>query len=118
MNWLPTRGDSTAAWRAPLRSSSAVTVHRYRPAGASAGGSPREQIAFGIRTCLIREPASSELDRLIDLYESSLKEFQAHPDDARQLAGDIPAEAVPEQLGALTLIGNVLLNLDEMFLKR
>ena len=32
--------------------------------------------------------------------------------------GPLPAGMKPEELAALTVVGNVLLNLDEMFMKR
>jgi len=77
---------------------------------------------FGVRTCLLRDPTPTEVDRLKALYEQTLKEFQTETAEAKLMAED-PLGPVPQEIdvadaAAMTVVGNVLLNLDEMFLKR
>ena len=76
---------------------------------------------FAFRTALVREPHRPELDRLEALYRTARKHFAAAPEAAQQMATE-PIGAAPEgadviDLAAWTVVGNVLLNLDEMFMK-
>ena len=88
----------------------------------SHSGELNEQARFGFRLCLAREPNEEELKRLTDLYRSALKKLSQDETAAKELAtnpiGAIPADANMTELAAWTVVGNVLLNLDEMFLKR
>ncbi len=85
-------------------------------------GSISDRIAFGFERCLLRSPSADELNALTALYEDTHKEVSATPDDANKLAtdplGPLPKELNPIDAAAMTVVGNVLLNLDEMFLKR
>lgn len=89
----------------------------------SCGGStPGERARYALRTCLARPPHGDELARLMQLYEASLAHFSGAPEEARQLATE-PLGTAPEQmnlaeLAAWTVVGNVLLNLDETLMKR
>ena len=89
---------------------------------ATAGTSPAEKARHGFRLCLSRLPSAAELNGLLDLYEKTLKRFLAEPDKARDVAseplGAVPANLDVAELAAWTLVGNVLLNLDEMLMKR
>ncbi len=85
-------------------------------------GSPDEQIAGGFRRCLLRAPSAEELDSLVKLFAESQTRLESQPDFALRLAAD-PLGALPLDLDAvhaasMTVVANVLLNLDEMFLKR
>lgn len=84
--------------------------------------SPEDRIRHGIRACLLREPNAGEIDRLVKLYKSARDKFAKAPAEAKLLAeqplGALPEGADPVDMAAWTLVGNVLLNLDEMFLKR
>jgi hypothetical protein len=85
-------------------------------------GTPREKIAAAFRKCLLRPPANSELETLVELYENACESLGSHPDDAVALATN-PLGVLPDNLNAIdaaamTVVGNVLLNLDEMFMKR
>lgn len=80
------------------------------------------QIAYAFRRCVSRTPQPTELDLLVKLYTDSHATLAAHPDAAMKLA-TIPLGKLPPHLNAvdaasMTVVGNVLLNLDEMFLKR
>ncbi len=86
------------------------------------GSSPGERARFAFRSCLCREPNDQELAQLVTLYERGAKHFQPQPEKARQMAGDplgtLPADFSVAELAAWTVVGNVLLNLDEFLMKR
>ena len=89
----------------------------------SAGGkTPEERLAYGFRLCLARPPHPNEVARLVKLYENGLQKYGQNADEARKMAteplGAPPAEMSIPELAALTVVGNVLLNLDETIMKR
>lgn len=89
---------------------------------ASDGTNPAEKAGCGFRRCLGRRPAEQELQALLQLYGKAYARFAGDPDRARQVATQ-PAEAPPEgsdvaELAAWTVVANVILNLDEMLMKR
>ena len=88
-----------------------------------AGGStPAERIRFGYRVCLSRNPSEDELNRLTGFHAKSVERFRADPAKAKDVAtqplGAAPAGVDIAELAAWTMVGNVLLNLDEMLMKR
>ncbi len=82
----------------------------------------REKLSFGFRVCVARSPEASELDRLVALYEGSLARLAEDSASATSLAtepiGALPAGAVAAEYAAWTVVGNVLLNLDEVLMRR
>ena len=56
------------------------------------------------------------------LYQRALAQFQTTPEEARRMAtepiGPAPKDASVVELAAWTVVGNVLLNLDETLMKR
>lgn len=88
----------------------------------AAAESPEDRVRFGIRACLVREPTEGEIERLVKLHNGAREKFAKAPDQAKLMAeqplGTLPEGADPVDMAAWTLVGNVLLNLDEMFLKR
>lgn len=90
-----------------------------RMAGQS--GSRAEQIRFGFRATLIRQPGPAELNRLTELWEQARQQYASQPEAATQLAtdpiGPLPEGSDPAEMAAWTLVGNVLLNLDETLMK-
>jgi hypothetical protein len=89
---------------------------------ASSATSPRERVDFAFRACLSRSARDNEAGRLVKLYEQSLVEFIGDDAAAKKMATE-PLGAAPEQanlaeLAAWTVVANVLLNLDEMLMKR
>ncbi len=84
--------------------------------------STEERIERGFRLCVARRPSTHELDRLRKLYEEARAELASHPEQARQLAGDLqvptPQRYEAVELAAWTVVSNVLLNLDEFLMKR
>ena len=85
-------------------------------------GDTGERASFGFRLCLSRQPNQPELDRLVRLYEVACEQFRNAPDRATPMATD-PMGPAPEgsdvvELAGWTVVGNVLLNLDETLMKR
>lgn len=82
-------------------------------------GSVEDKLIQGFRLCLIRPPEPDEIKALNELYQDVVKTFTEDPAAAKQLiAFDFGFEKVdPIELASLTVVGNVLLNLDETFLK-
>ena len=74
------------------------------------------------RQCLVRPPSDQEISALTKLYHRIKQQYQKDPESAWQMAtdplGEIPMHADAAEFAAWTIVGNTLLNLDEMFLKR
>ncbi len=89
---------------------------------AEGGDSTESRAKFGLRACLLREPGDAEVSRIVQLFETAKSRFSQLPEQAKLMAeepiGPIPEGADPIEMAAWTVVGNVLLNLDEMFLKR
>jgi hypothetical protein len=92
-----------------------------RSMAAAEGGAPA-RLALGIRRVLAREARADELARLEALLAELLSRYEADPAAARLMAGDAAGAAgsagAPAELAAFTVVANVLLNLDEVFMKR
>ncbi len=78
----------------------------------------RNKIALAMRRCVIRTPTHAELDELTQLYHSELKRFENEPELATVfLKNNRPTKAIQledsAKLTALSIVANVLLNLDE-----
>ena len=89
---------------------------------ARGGGSVAAKLRAGVRLCLARDPNDAERDRLVKLYQAAHDQFSADKERARAMATD-PLGPAPEganlaELAAWTVVGNVLLNLDETLMKR
>jgi hypothetical protein len=86
------------------------------------GKTIEEKARYGFRLALTRPPLEIELRRLTDLYQKARSEYARNAKDALVMAtsplGPLPAGMDPADLAAWTIVGNVLLNLDEMFAKR
>jgi hypothetical protein len=88
-----------------------------------AGGSTVDDRArHAFRLCLCRPPHDEELARLVGLYQQTLAALERTPDAAHRLAteplGAAPPGTSEAELAAWTVVGNVLLNLDETLMKR
>jgi mono/diheme cytochrome c family protein len=93
-----------------------------RKIAAEGGAGARERAAYGFRRCLARPPREAEIARLVALYEEARARYLQDPAKAKAMATD-PLGPAPEgadlaDLAAWTVVSNVLLNLDELFLKR
>jgi hypothetical protein len=88
---------------------------------AGAAGSTVDKATFGFRMCLTRQPRASELNRLLKLYAEAQAQYRAHPDQARKMAtqplGPLPEGDDVTEAAAWTVVGNVLLNLDELLMR-
>jgi hypothetical protein len=88
----------------------------------AAADRPVERAEYGFRLCLSRPPREAELGPLLSLYDRAREAFQADQDAARKMAtvplGDAPTDADLAELAAWTVVANVLLNLDEMLMKK
>jgi hypothetical protein len=88
----------------------------------SGGATTADRATFGFRICLSRNPSAVELAKLTTLYGKAHQRFGQDSASATQMAtdplGPIPDGSSAVDLAAWTVVGNVLLNLDEMFLKR
>jgi hypothetical protein len=89
---------------------------------AHASADIEAQLVQGFRICLARPPLKQELTRLVQLYDQLLERYRADKELAMQMAtslvGPVPEGADVSSLAALTIVGNVLLNLDETLSKR
>ena len=89
---------------------------------AEGGATSKERAIYGFRRCLARPPSDAEANRLVSLFEEARKRYSTDAKRAQSMATEPlgpapPGSDVPE-LAAWTVVGNVLINLDEMFLKR
>lgn len=89
---------------------------------ADGGKSVEEKVAHGFRLCLIRPPTPKELATLVKLYQNAHEKYAMKPQEASKMAtdplGPLPPNISAADAAAWTVVGNVLLNLDEMFMKR
>jgi len=80
------------------------------------------RIEFGFRRCLLRPPTASEIAALVSLFNDSVTRLGEQPDEAAKLSSDplgpLPAGMNAVEAAAMTVVCNVMLNLDEIFLKR
>jgi mono/diheme cytochrome c family protein len=85
-------------------------------------GGIQDQVAYAFRRCLSRSPNATELESLVTLYEDSHARLTKKSKAAVKLAtvplGKLPPKIDATDAAAMTMVANVLLNLDEMFLKR
>lgn len=88
----------------------------------STGESTADRLKAGFELCLSRSPNKQELDRLVDLIDQVRTRYVEDAQLARKMAtdpiGPAPKDTDIVELAALTVAANVLLNLDEMLMKR
>ncbi len=79
------------------------------------------RLRYAFRLCLGRPPVDLEIERLSALVTSELEHFRADADAAHALAtselGPAPEGLDHAELAAWTVVGNVLMNLDEFLTK-
>jgi hypothetical protein len=85
------------------------------------GGTAAEKLARGFELTLLREPKAEELTPLLALYTKSKERFGKDAEQALAVAtnplGALPAGAEVADVAAWTVVGNVLMNLDEFLMK-
>ncbi len=79
------------------------------------------RIHYAFRLCLQRDPSEVEASRLARLFESEYTHYRSDAVAAEKMAaselGKPPGSCDLAELAAWTVVGNVLLNLDEMITK-
>jgi len=90
------------------------------------GGATASRVTRGFRLVLAREPTAAEVGRLVRLHDDCLATYGADTAAAKQLAtafgmqegplGPLPDGVDPAEAAALTVVANVILNLDEAFM--
>ncbi|HZT41531.1 MAG TPA: PSD1 and planctomycete cytochrome C domain-containing protein [Chthonomonadaceae bacterium] len=88
-----------------------------RRAMKEGGKDPAAQIAYAFRLCVARPPTRFEQTRLAALYANERKRYGADRKAAQQLTGGPPDQADLAETAAMTVVANVLLNLDETLTK-
>ena len=85
-------------------------------------GSVATMIKHGFQLCLSRSPNEVETSRLIALYDSTRSKYAADQKLAQEMAtnpiGPVPKDIDVVELASLTVVANILLNLDETLMKR
>jgi hypothetical protein len=85
-------------------------------------GTVANMIKHGFQLCLSRPPNEVETSRLIAFYDSTRSKYAADRKLAQEMAtnpiGPVPKDVDIVELATLTVISNVLLNLDETLMKR
>lgn len=89
---------------------------------AAHDGGTTEGVTFGFRLATARSPESFEQERLVKLFDVVRARYADNSEAATAIA-TMPLGPAPESmnvvdLAAWTVVSNVLLNLDEMFMKR
>ena len=89
---------------------------------AEGGADTAARVQFAFQICLARPAQQAELQRLVQLVERVRETYQTRPEEARKMAtdpiGPVPSGIDLAELAAWTVASNVLLNLDEMVMKR
>ena len=77
---------------------------------------PERQIARGLEKALVRPADPKKINTLLELYQESIEVYQKSPREATKMLGAF-AEQQPlrthQELAALVIVANVILNLDE-----
>lgn len=79
------------------------------------GEEPQTQISTGLQQALLHPAKPDHVAALTQLYQQTLQDYQKDPLSAEKLVGKKTTDA--PQLAALTVVANVIMNLDE-FLTR
>lgn len=89
---------------------------------AEGGATFPDRLNFVYQECLNRNPTAAERTRLETLFQTTLATYIKHLDRAAKMAtepiGTAPRGANLPELATWTILCNVLLNLDEMMMKR
>jgi hypothetical protein len=87
----------------------------------SAGHTPADRIAAGFRLATARRPESAELDVMVKVYERQLARFRSSTAEATRLlsVGEARRNTAldPAEHAAMTMVANLILNLDEVITK-
>jgi hypothetical protein len=85
------------------------------------GKTPDDRLAWGFRLVTAREPNASEVTLLKSLLTDELARYKKDPEAAKKAIANGQSKPNPAldsaELAAYTLVGNLLLNLDETVMK-
>jgi hypothetical protein len=91
---------------------------------ASDAKTPEDRAAYAFRLCVAREPDPTERERLAALFRQELDYYKQNPEAAKTFVTKGAGAPTPppdgtdvSELAAWTVVGNVLLNLDETITK-
>jgi len=86
------------------------------------GTTSAEKAAYAVKLALVRPASDAEVKRLVELFDESKAKYAKEPAKATQFAtvplGPLPKDVNAVDAAAWTVVSSVLLNLDEMFMKR
>jgi hypothetical protein len=86
------------------------------------GKTTAEKAAFAFKACLVRAPSEAEVTRLVKLYDEAKAKFAKDATKATQFAtnplGPLPKGVDAADAAAWTVVANVIMNLDEVLMKR
>jgi len=81
-----------------------------------------EAIDFAYQVCVARDPSAAERERLGEFFEEARATYADDAALAKEMAtnplGEIEGVTDYARLAALTVVGNVVMNLDEFLMKR
>ncbi|MFP4339361.1 MAG: DUF1553 domain-containing protein [Cyclobacteriaceae bacterium] len=78
------------------------------------GNKPEAQLTRGYQLAVAREISTPKLETLLQLYQESMNYYQTHPEESIKMAGE---EEQSQQLAALAVVANAVMNLDEFVTK-
>jgi hypothetical protein len=85
------------------------------------GATPEERLAWGFRVVTARKPSEKEVGLLKDLFATERERYAKDVEAAKKVVanGDSKPDASldPVDLAAYSLLGNLMLNLDETVMK-
>ena len=87
---------------------------------AEGGDSTADRLKFALRLTLAKPVEASRLAALTELFNGELAHYQEQPDAAKALYGKtvpLPPGASLREMAALTVVANVLLNMDALLMK-
>ncbi|HEY5313777.1 MAG TPA: PSD1 and planctomycete cytochrome C domain-containing protein, partial [Pirellulales bacterium] len=88
------------------------------------GSSDSQRVDYAFQLCTSRQPIQAERDAILAQLSTNLRRLRSRELKANDVAfspltrlDDLPADATPNDIAAWTLLGRVLLNLDETITK-
>ena len=106
----------------PVYVEAAVSLARKMYKVAKSENNVLSGLQEGFKLCLSRTAKNDELGKISKLFNQSLRHYKDNPKLADLMAGHLMDQKNyiynNNRLAALTVVGNVLLNLDEFLMKR
>ncbi len=86
------------------------------------GTSTESRARYLFQLTLSRSPSQAEVNRLVQLHDQAHSRFASAPEQAQKMAteplGPLPDKMDPVDAASWTVVSNIVLNLDELFMKR